>query len=93
MPELSNIIGWVIIIIISLIGWVQTSKNAKSANKKAEQAVIEAAKIAREAVTQQIQRIEHTLNDLPCEKNRNYELDFGKLLEKVSRIEKMLESK
>ena len=84
MTELQiQFIGWALILLINIIGWWRADKNTKKATAKAEE-------IAKETAAQEIQRIEHTLRDLPCEKDGDYQMKQGKLIQKVNDMDDTL---
>lgn len=83
MPTSSNIIGWIITIIISIIGWVLVLRANGTAKR-------EAALIAKETAAVEIAKVTEALKSLPCAKNPEYEHQQGELFEKVKNMERLL---
>ena len=90
----TNIIGWIIILLISVIGWVLSSKQSAAAIKSAasqnEKAVKKAAEDAAIAATKEFTRVTDTVDNmkeevdsLPCVKDSNYMIQSGRLLQQV----------
>ena len=89
MPTSSNIIGWVITIIISIIGWILVLR----ANGNAKR---EAAVVAKETATNEMTKVTEALRSLPCAKNPDYERQNGAMMNQVKNLEesqKRIESK
>lgn len=81
----SNIIGWAIIVIISIVGWLVTARN----NSKA---AAEAQRIARETAANEMTKVQGIINNLPCIKDTSYEKEAGRLEQKVDNLEKHLDA-
>jgi formiminotetrahydrofolate cyclodeaminase len=80
----ADIVGWVIVVIISLVGWILTARN----NGKV---AAEAQHVAKEAAAAATTKLENLVANLPCIKDSTYEREMGALNQKVVDIEKRLQ--
>jgi uncharacterized Zn ribbon protein len=94
----ANIIGWILVVLISVIGWVLSSKQSAAAIKSAasqnEKSVKKAAEDAAIAATKEFTRVTDTvenmkkgMDSLPCVKDANYMLQSGKLMQQVTTLQ------
>ena len=81
----SNIIGWVIVILISVIGWILANK---ATSKVATVAAEKAKEVAKETAANEIKGIQDSLKVLPCMKSNTYEKDYGALIQLVKDLDK-----
>ena len=77
-------VGWFLILLINIVGWWRAAESAKKST-------LEAARVAKETAVLELKRIEHTLEDLPCEVDREYAFKQGKLYQKVTDMEATLQ--
>jgi len=83
MPTSSNIIGWIITIVISIVGWYLVLRANGTAKR-------EAAEVAKETAVLEMSKVSEALKSLPCAKNPEYERQQGQLFEKVKNMERLL---
>ena len=91
---LANIIGWVIVVLISIIGWIfnsrQSNKAIVAAAVQNKDAVKKAAEDAALAATKEFTHVKDTvdsvkkeIDSLPCTKDSNYMIQSGRLIQQV----------
>jgi D-alanyl-lipoteichoic acid acyltransferase DltB (MBOAT superfamily) len=82
MPQTTNIIGWIITLIISCVGWYLVSQNNKNIARDVK---TKAAEVARA----ELSKVDDIVNRLPCVKNNgDYMKAMGKQEERIDRMEK-----
>ena len=89
MPTSSNIIGWVITIVISVIGWTLVLRANGNAKRTA-------AIVAKETAATEMTKVTEALRALPCARNPEYERQNGAMIQQVKNLEesqKRIESK
>lgn len=93
----SNIIGWVLAIIIMICGWAfmanQNNKAIKAASKENQKSVDAAAEKAAIAAIREFTKVASAVDsmkqrygELPCTKDSTYMLTQGRLMEKVDSL-------
>ena len=90
----ANIIGWVLVVLISVIGWLVSSNQSRNAIKSAalqnETSIKKAAEDAATAATKEFTRVTDTVDNmkievdgLPCVRDSTYMMQSGRLLQQV----------
>ena len=94
---ISNIIGWILAIVIMICGWAfianQNNKAIKAASKENQKNVDLAAEKAAIAATREFTKVADAVDsmkqrygELPCTKASTYMLTQGRLMEKVDSL-------
>jgi len=82
MPQTSTVIGWVLTLAISCVGWILVSNNNK---KIAGEVKTKAAEVAKAELT----KVDDIVNKLPCVKNNgDYMKAAGKQEERIDNMER-----
>jgi hypothetical protein len=84
----SNIIGWALVLVISISGWVISNR---ATGKVALIAAEKAKETAKETASAEIKGITDALKVLPCVKSPNYEREYGSLLQQVKDLDKKVD--